>query len=407
MSVDHRTRIDGEHAVQPAAEVFASVLPAAFAEHGELLERAVRAFDPPPLTIEAAGDAGAVQCTLTARDGRVEVRPGDAGAALRLRVDAERLTDLLSDQVTVAGWWTNGSLDMDGRYDDLLDWWLLLRGACDGVAPHVAGDVALVDADGAPLDLTRSFAADEPLEQIGDFLQRAGFVRIRGVFTADEMDAVSRDMDVAAPTYTQGDGNSWWATLGSGEERVVRMQRFDEQSETVAALMADERFRRLGDLTGDHHEWGTMAGNNIEALFKPLGVVAGISDIPWHKDCALGRHSYDCCSTTVGISVSGADAVSGQLRAVAGSHRALLWPMAHDERRSDLPAVDLPTETGDVTVHLSCTLHMAQAPVTRERRVMYTSFRLPLSGSAAEAEARERLRAIREAAPIEAPVTTG
>ena len=65
----------------------------------------------------------------------------------------------------------------------------------------------------------------------------------------------------------------------------------------------------------------------------------------------------------------------------------------------------VPTETGDVTVHLSCTLHMAQAPVTRERRVLYTSFRLPLRGTAAEAEARERLRAIREAAPIEAPVT--
>lgn len=213
------------------------------------------------------------------------------------------------------------------------------------------------------------------------------------------MAAVSRDMDVAAPTYTQGDGNSWWATLDTGEERAVRMQRFDEQSETVAKLMTDERFLRLGDLTGDQHEWGTMAGNNIEALFKPLGVVAGISDIPWHKDCALGRHSFDCAFTTMGISVTGAGAVSGQLRVVAGSHRALMWPMAHDERRCDLPAVDLPTETGDVTVHLSCTLHMAQAPVTRERRVMYTSFKLPPAGTAAEAEARERLRQIREAAP--------
>jgi hypothetical protein len=403
MSVDRRTRIDGPIATMDPADCFADVLPAAFSVHADLLERAVRALDPPPLVI----DAGAAQCTLSARDGRVAVEPGDDGGPLRVRVDAERLTDLLSDQVTVAGWWTNGTLDMDGRYDDLLDWWLLLRGASDGIAPYVTGDVALADADGAPLDLTRSFAADDPLDEISDFLQRAGFVRIRGLFTEDEMATVSRDMDRAAPGYTKGDGNSWWATLASGEERVVRMQRFDEQSEATAVLMADERFRRLGDLTGDHHEWGTMAGNNIEALFKPLGVVEGISDIPWHKDCALGRHSFDCCATTVGISVTGADAVSGQLRVVAGSHRALVWPMAHQEHRCDLPAVDLPTETGDVTVHLSCTLHMAQAPVTRERRVMYTSFRLPLSGTAAEAEARERLRAIREAAPTEAPITTG
>ncbi|MFN8026668.1 MAG: phytanoyl-CoA dioxygenase family protein [Acidimicrobiia bacterium] len=329
-----------------------------------------------------------------------------ASDGLQLRVDAERLTDLLSDQVTVTGWWTNGTLDMDGRYEDLLDWWLLLRGACDGVAPHVPGDIDLVDADGAARPRAASLLPTTRSTRSATSSSGPARPRIRGLFTEAEMAAVSRDMDRAAPTYTQGDGNSWWATLASGEERVVRMQRFDEQSEAVAKLVADDRFVRLGDLTGDHHEWGTMAGNNIEALFKPIGVVAGISDIPWHKDCALGRHSFDCAFTTMGISVTGADAVSGQLRVVAGSHRALMWPMAHDERRCDLPAVDLPTETGDVTVHLSCTLHMAQAPVTRERRVMYTSFRLPLAGTAAEAEARERLRAIREAAPIEAPLTT-
>jgi hypothetical protein len=407
MSVDVRTRLDGTAVPVEPVEFFADELPEAFAAHRALLERAVRALDPPPLVL----DAGDATCTLVARDGRVEVHPGDGAGdqgsgRLRLRADASRLTDLISDQATVAGWWTNGTLDMDGRYDDLLDWWMLLRGAFDGVSPHVAGDVALVDADGTPLDLTRSFGADEPIEKIGDFLQRAGFVRIRGLFTEDEMAAVSRDMDAAAPTYTPDDGRSWWARLDSGERRVVRMQYFDEMSPALVGLLGDERFARLGDLTGDAHEWGWMEGNRIEALFKPLGVVEGISDIPWHKDCALGRHSYDCCHMTAGVSVTGADAVSGQLRVVAGSHRALLWPMMYDEAKGDLPVVDLPTETGDVTVHLSCTLHMAQAPVTRERRVLYTGFHLPLHGGEAELEARERLREMREDAPLKAPTST-
>lgn len=48
----------------------------------------------------------------------------------------------------------------------------------------------------------------------------------------------------------------------------------------------------------------------------------------------------------------------------------------------DLPVVDLATETGDVTVHCSCTLHIAAPPVERERRVMYTSFSLPTIGGA-------------------------
>jgi ectoine hydroxylase-related dioxygenase (phytanoyl-CoA dioxygenase family) len=140
----------------------------------------------------------------------------------------------------------------------------------------------------------------------------------------------------------------------------------------------------------------------IEALIKPLGVVRGLSDLPWHKDCAQGRHSYKCCSLTVGISVTGAGATSGQLRVIAGSHRALMWP-SFLRAGHGLPEVDLPTRTGDVTVHLSCTLHMAQRPVTCERRVLYTGLRLPRRASAdpeAEATALRRARAVREASPV-------
>src|SRR5207244_146458 len=97
--------------------------------------------------------------------------------------------------------------------------------------------------------------------------------------------------------------------------------------------------------------------------------------------------------------VSGADAMSGQLRVVAGSHRALIWP-AFVRRDLDLPIIDLPTQTGDVTLHLSCTMHMAQPPVERERRVLYTGFRLPSMNPEAARAARERLGKVREAAPV-------
>ena len=155
---------------------------------------------------------------------------------------------------------------------------------------------------------------------MGDFLQRAGYLHIEGVFTDEEMAAVSLDMDRATPMYVPDDGRSWWARNGDGEQLLVRMQYFDDVSPAVEHLVDDDRLQRLAGLTGDGHVYGSMEDNRIEALFKPFGVVEGISDLPWHKDCALGRHSYDCCSMTVGISVTGADAGSGQLRAVAGSH---------------------------------------------------------------------------------------
>ena len=60
---------------------------------------------------------------------------------------------------------------------------------------------------------------------------------------------------------------------------------------------------------------------------------------------------------------------------VAGSHRALVQPAFFRESWG-LPAVPLPTRTGDVTVHCSCTLHMSRPPVSSERRVVYTGFNL-------------------------------
>ena len=248
-------------------------------------------------------------------------------------------------------------------------------------------------------DLAQSFTLDDSDDDIRAFLADAGFVHIRGVYGEDEMAAVSRDMDAAAPTYEKGDGRSWWARTSDGVDRLVRMQGADTVCPSIGRLVEDERLARIGAIPRSGHEWGTRTGNRIEALFKPIGVVEGISDVPWHKDCSLGRHSYECYSLTVGISVTGADATSGQLRVVAGSHRALVWP-AFVRQDNDLPIVDLPTQTGDVTVHLSCTLHMAQPPVERERRVLYTGFRLPPSNPEATRAARERLGKVREAASV-------
>ena len=399
MTVDVRTRRDGTgRSVDPAA-FFEDELPDSLAEVGAVFDPDAAGLRLRPLTVAVDDDAW----TLTEDEGRLSVRRGPVEGSGNLRLDPAQLSDLVSDQVTPMGWFSSGRLDLaDCHLAGLLDWWLLLRAALDGVIPHQPGDVDLVDGHGAPLDLHRSFGSDDDPQEMRRFLEAAGYLHITGVFTEDEMAEVAADMDRAAPTYRQGDGHSWWAKTGDGEQHLVRMQSFDTRSPTVSDLVADNRLQRIADVPGAGHQWGARADNRIEALFKPVGVVEGISDVPWHKDCSLGRHSYECCSVTVGVSVTGADSVSGQLRVVAGSHRALVWP-AMLQRGLDLPVVDLPTQTGDLTVHLSCTLHMAQPPVDRERLVLYTGFGLPPRDpdeGAAAAAARISLRDIREAAPV-------
>ena len=397
MSVDVRTRIDGDEPAVDPADLFGARLPAALDAARPRLAPSLDDLHLRILSVEVDGHTW----TMSRVDDAVVVSAGAVADAITLRLTSEQLRDLVTDQVTPIGWLASGTLDLEGgRLADVLNWWLVLRAALDGTTPHRAGDVDLTDADGRPLDLGRAFEPDEPVEEMADFLERAGYLHIGGLFDGELMAAVSADMDRAAPRYTKGDGRSWWATLADGSDALVRMQGFDKESPIVADLLADERLLGLSALSQDGHQWSRRPENRIEGLFKPLGVVQGISDIPWHKDCSLGRHSYDCCGITVGISVTGADETSGQLRVVAGSHRALVWPGPIVQPGIGLPEVDLPTEVGDVTIHLSCTMHMAQPPVDRPRRVMYTGMGLPSLAPDAAARARQRLGAIREAAPL-------
>ena len=396
MSVDLRTRTDGVREQIDAAQFFGSELPAALENHDQEVRPGTAWLDLRPMTIEVDDDSW----TLSVGGDRIDVEAGGRADAARVRLDVDQLDGLVHDEQTFMGMWSSGRLDQPaGRLGDALDWWLVLRAALDGRPIHEPGAVTFRERDGTALDLHRTFRADDDREDMRHFLEEAGFLHIEGVFTDREMDAVSADMDRAAPRYAPDDGHSWWAKTFGGDRKLVRMQAFDEHSPATTALIADRRFLGLAEIPGDGHVFGARSDNRIEALFKPIGVVEGISDVPWHKDCSLGRHSYECCSLTVGLSVTGADEVSGQLRVRAGSHRALIWS-ALDQPGCDLPVIDLPTRTGDVTMHLSCTLHMAQPPLERERRVMYSGFSLPPRDPRAAAEGRRRLRAVREAAPV-------
>jgi Phytanoyl-CoA dioxygenase (PhyH) len=277
----------------------------------------------------------------------------------------------------------------EGALPDFMNWWLVLRAALDERRIHARGDVTI------GVDVRRSFKPDDSDEEMRAFLEDAGFLHIEGLFSEDEMAAVEADFPKAVPHFQKGDVRAWFATTKDGVEHLVRMEGFDRYSPTTVDLIDQDRFQRIGRIPGVGHTSVRKPGARVGALEKPIGVVKGISDLPWHKDCSLGRHSYECCSLTVGISVTGADARSGQLRVVPGSHRALVWPALCVQPGLDLQPLDLPTRTGDVTVHLSCTQHMSQAPIDRTRKVLYTGFgQQPVDLASADAN-RRRLNDVR------------
>ncbi|MGH0034052.1 MAG: phytanoyl-CoA dioxygenase family protein [Myxococcota bacterium] len=385
MSVDLRSRADAEQLPIEASRFFGDTLPPLLDAHRDLIAPGAGELALNDLCIETDGEPW----TLRWCGDRAEVRSGRRGGA-RVRLSAEQLTDIVNDQSTPIALMSNQLLDMpEGGLPDFLNWWLVLRAALDARRIHAPGDVRLRERT------RRSFTPDDSDEEMRAFLEDAGYLHIEGVFSEAEMAEVEADFAPAVSHYEKGDPQAWFATTRDGVERLVRMEGFDRYSEATNRLLDDDRFQRIGRIPAAGHVQARKPGNRVGALVKPIGVVKGISDVPWHKDCSLGRHSYECCTLTVGISVTGADARSGQLRVVPGSHRALVWPAPCVQPGLDLEPIDLPTRTGDVTVHLSCTLHMSQPPVDRERKVLYSGFAQKPVDLAAADRNRGRLQAVR------------
>jgi len=370
MSVDHRTRLMKE--IRPLAvdEVLDVVLPEALARHGDLASRGAAYRGVPALGFEVDG----VTVTLCLDSGRLSVASGLERAGVVARLSGEALSDLLQDYQSTMGLAMTSRVEIvEGTMQEWLDWEMVLRALLDGRKVYERGDVAFIDRDGVELDLDRTFTIEDDRGEAAHFLREAGFLHLRGVFEADEMARVAADIDDFIERAAPDGGDSWWAEDAEGNAQAVRVLEFYDKSEALRELVNSPRYQWIGDLTGDGHRFRRSA----EGLVKPLGIVKGLSDLPWHKDCGQGRHSLLCNALTCGISVTGADRVSGALGVVPGSHRANVRAPGRDPVM-DLPARMLETETGDVTVHCSDTLHRAHPPTERPRKVVYSGFRLPL-----------------------------
>ncbi|MEX2293491.1 MAG: phytanoyl-CoA dioxygenase family protein [Acidimicrobiales bacterium] len=358
-------------------------VPAHLAERGDIASRAFRVSGLESIVIAVDGNAFTWRLDPT---GALEVVPGDEGRA-RADLDPAWFNDIVNDvRSTVALMIANEPVMTRGHITHLIAWEPVVRALLDGRAAFEHGLVGFVDRDGGSLDLDRSFALDDDAAEMSHFLAQAGFLHVRGVFTTEEMDELSTEIDLWRARVSPDDERAWMATVG--DERVcVRVSGVGHQVEFPLA----KRLAAIAAVAGGEH---TFSGSDL--LVKPVGVSEGISDLPWHKDCSLGMHSYKCCSITCGVSVTPSGSDNGQLGVVAGSHRVNM-PLMDLSDAMDLPLVYLSTQRGDVTAHLSCTLHCSTPPLHSERRVTYSSFTLP--GDTAELDDKiknVRIQAARE-----------
>ncbi|HET9627247.1 MAG TPA: phytanoyl-CoA dioxygenase family protein [Kofleriaceae bacterium] len=377
IDIDYRTRTDAQIAPVDFT-AFHHQLPARLrGKHGALAARALGKLGLPPLALEVDGRA----FTYVARDGAIEVVDGATADAVVAPISAALFTELVLDLRTTTSAVLGGLVRLAPEHSRaFMQWDPVLRAMLDGRAIHEPGTIGFVDRDGAPLDVRRAFPASSDPAEILWFLQQTGFVILQGLFTPDEMAEVSADLDRIADSYRPGDGQSWWARTASAGNRLVRLKEVQQRSPVVARLLRDPRYLALADMWPARYPRDRRTASPIDACIKPADTVEGVSDMNWHKDCSLGRHSYDCCNFGVGFSVTDSSEDHGQLSVVAGSHRTQL-PLVRNGAFAvelppdlDLPVVPLSTRAGDVTIHLSCAMHRAMPPRRHERRVMYSGY---------------------------------
>lgn len=371
-TIDRRTRSTG-HTVALSAEWLHDELPGILRETGGLGAGGVEMLGLSTLGFEVDG----VAAYLTVANGSLVVREGTAAGGPIAALDAAAFSDLVQDVVSTFGLVMAGRVEMRrGTSDKFVAWEPVLRAVLDARPVYEPGTISFHAIDGGALDLEQSFRVDDSPDEIGHFLVEAGYLHLDAVFTESEMAAVSAELDDAIAASARDDGASWWARTEDEGWYASRILGFNLQSPTLQGVLSTDRFRAIGQFTDDVMvQRDPREGDSAEGLWKKVGVVEGISDVSWHKDCTMGGHSRHCCGLVVGISVTGADARSGELGVVAGSHRANVQGTDINPYL-DLPRIPLPTQTGDVTVHCSCTLHMSRPPVDRERRVVYTGFGL-------------------------------
>jgi hypothetical protein len=369
MTIDVRTRRQDDVRQLGRDEILDALLPDAIRVHGDLGARGLAYLELPPLALDVDGRT----VTLEAVAGTLTVAAGTDHAGVVAVLGADALSDLLQDTVSTMGLaMTSRAKISEGSINDWIGWEPVLRALLDGRKVHETGDVTFIDLDGDDLDLGRTFTIDDDREEMRHFVEQAGFMHLRNVFDESEMDELGADIDEWLARATPGDSEYWWATDDQGAELPVRVLFFYDKSETLRRLADDDRYRWIGDLAGDGH----LHRRGGEGLVKPLGIMRGLSDLPWHKDCGQGGHSFGCSGLTCGISVTGADRVSGALGVIPGSHRANTMATGRDPHL-DLQPRKLETQTGDVTIHCSDTLHRAYPPVERPRKVVYSGFALP------------------------------
>lgn len=306
---------------------------------------------------------GGAAYTYAPGEGGIRVEVGASNAATVIEIDHASWEGLVHDYESAAGLLYGSRVDCErGSGMELIAWEPALRAMFAG-RPVYDPDEPLRDASGGVIDPTRSFAPADSDEEMAAFLRAAGYLVVRGLFAAEEVEGFLADADALRTEAVKGDGLSWWGTQPDGQEFCCRVTRAIEKPR-LKALFGEPRLQRLADLADSGAQPRHGEGTGVTCIYKHPGVEEGLSDLPWHRDCGMGGHALMCPTLITSVFLTPANAETGQLRFLPGSHRASA-PFREATDAAAPQGVGVVAEPGDVAIHFGDVMHAAPPPTGR------------------------------------------
>jgi len=316
--------------------------------------------------------------------GRVEIVPGMVEEAeLVIEIALEAWQDYVHELRTRIGLLYSGAVQfVRGGYDDWDVWEPALRSLYSGTPIYNPENLELLDLDGTPLDLHRTFSLDDDPKRLAHYLRTTGYLVVGNVFEPDHIELLSDETDRLRRDATEGGLYSWWTEDAKrGERYPFHLHYMGLQSEPIMALEDDPAVGFLAGLSGaelvpvSERDTGTHA---ILKEYPPNGDMSSFANLPWHKDCGLGGCPITCPRVHLGVQLDAANPDSSQLFMLAGSAGKVCHEPASGEAMQGLPVVGLQSAPGDATVHLGCGLHAGPRPTgPNRRRTIYVRFDNP------------------------------
>ena len=191
---------------------------------------------------------------------------------------------------------------------------------------------------------------------------------VRDVFTPEEVAGFLEDADVLRDEAREGDKMSWWGRDANGDTVLCRVLRAGDRARgcarctTIRAVLGARRARAA---TGSAQR-RKAENDGVTVLWKRPDVKEGLADLPWHRDCGMGGHAFNCPTLIMTICLTDGSAEAGELRALPGSQH-MTHPTIDGTEEGAPRGVSFAVKAGDVSLHYSDVLHASMPPTSRRR----------------------------------------